>query len=113
MSFAAILLQAAVSAPAPQADSEILVVAPEKLIVRGHITARQHDGVLTIDRCSVTLGSSDPEINAIPCDLARQCMVGTAPPATRKALGQCVNSQLNSRVAAMLTERRAASEAQP
>ena len=113
MSLGALLLLAAAPAPASEADNEILVLARKMQMIEVDIKAPRRKGALVIERCRVTKGSDDPELDAIPCDMAHQCMANAAPPTTRRALSNCVEAQSQVRLDAIAAERRAAREAQP
>jgi hypothetical protein len=104
----AILLLAAAPAPAIEADNEILVLARKMQMIEVDIKAPRRHGVLTIERCRVTKGSGDAELDAIPCDVARQCMASAAPPTTRRALEACAEDQSQVRLDAIAAQRRAA-----
>ena len=110
MTFSALLLLAAAPASLAPADSEILVLAQKLHLLEVDVNAGKRDGMLYLRSCRVTRGSGDPAIDAIPCDTARQCLAGAAPPTTRKALGTCVETLSEERIDAIAAERRAARE---
>jgi len=113
MSFGALLLLAAAPAADPSAENEIVVLARKMQMIEVDIKAPRRHGALVIDRCRVTKGSGDPELDAIPCDTAHQCMASAAPPTTRRALSECVEDQSQVRLDAIAAARIAAREAQP
>ena len=108
MSLAAILLLAAAPAPSAAAESEIVVLGRKLQMLEVDVRARKRGGKLEIYRCRVTRGSGDPEVDAIPCGTAHQCLAGASPPTTRKALGTCIEALSNERLDGIAAQRRAA-----
>ncbi len=98
----------AAAALAPNAD-EIVVVAQKMRFVEVDIRAPRRNKVLVIERCRVTRGSGNAEIDAVPCAAAAACLEGA--PATRKLLQACVEERSQPAMDAIIARWRAARNA--
>lgn len=97
-------LQEAVPDEVPPED-EIVVIA-QKRFIDVDISAPRRAGALVLQRCRVTRPSGYPMLDAIPCEVARQC-VRDNPWTTRKQLMRCIETGSNDRVDRIVAEWRA------
>ena len=102
----ALLAMAAVAAPVPAAD-EIVVIARKMRFIKVDIKAPRRNGALVLERCRITRGSGNAELDAVPCDVAQSCIADV--PATRSILLQCVTTRSQPRIDAVAARWRAAS----
>jgi hypothetical protein len=81
---------AAASSP-PPSEAEIVVLAQKMQFIEVDIKAPRRNGVLVLDRCRITKGSGNSELDAVPCEAAKMCMAET--PASRKILELCTEDR--------------------
>jgi len=99
------LLAAATAQPVP-AEDEIVVLARKMRFIEIDVKAPRRKGMVVMERCRVTKGSGNAELDAVPCDVARECM--TAVPESRKALGVCIEANSQPRLDALVARWRSA-----
>ncbi|NIJ19972.1 hypothetical protein FHS95_001641 [Sphingomonas naasensis] len=92
--------------PAPPPEEEILVLSRKMRLIEVDIKAPRRRGKLVLERCRVTNPTGRPELDAIPCEAARACMLDN--PATRKQLSQCVEDKAQVRLDAVVAAWRTA-----
>jgi hypothetical protein len=97
--------------PAAPSEQEIVVMAQRMQLIRVSMRAPRQDGRLVLTQCRVTRSSGLAELDAVPCEVARQCMTGN--PANRRALEDCVDQQSQGRLDAIVARWRAARTARP
>jgi hypothetical protein len=97
--------------PAAPSEQEIVVMAQRMHLIRVSMRAPRRDGRLVLTQCRVTRGSGNAELDAVPCEAARQCIAGN--PADRRALEACVDEQSQGRLDAIVARWRAARTARP
>lgn len=94
------------TAPAFNAEEEIIVVARQLRLIRVDLKTDKHKQGMTLQRCRIVRGSGRADLDAIPCDVAQQCVADGV--ATRNALKSCVEDKSTDRINAVLAARRAA-----
>ncbi|WP_010544502.1 hypothetical protein [Sphingomonas elodea] len=94
------------SATAPTPEEEIIVVSRQLRMIRVDLKAGKHAGGMTLQRCRILRGSGQADLDAIPCDVAEQCVASGVP--TRRELKACVEDRSTDRINALLAARRAA-----
>lgn len=92
--------------PASGDDPEIVVIARKMRQIEVDMKLGRHDGSLALLRCRVTRPSGEAELDAIPCEVAQQCMAQA--PSNKKQLVGCVENMSNRRIDAIVAARRAA-----
>lgn len=92
--------------PAFNAEEEIIVVARQLRMIRVDLKTDKHKQGMTLQRCRILRGSGQADLDAIPCDVAEQCVADGVP--TRHALKTCVEDKSTDRINAVLAARRAA-----
>ena len=102
--FLSLALQVATLQPSHD-DAEIVVLARKLRQIQVDMKLGKQAGKMALRRCRLTRGSGEPELDAIPCDVAQQCIAEEA--ATRKQLETCVENRSNMRIDAILVARRA------
>lgn len=98
-----LLLQAS---PAFTAEEDIIVVARQLRMIKVDLKTDKHKEGMTLQRCRILRGSGQADLDAIPCDVAQQCVEDGV--ATRHALKTCVEDQSTDRINAVLAARRLA-----
>lgn len=99
-------LQTAPSTPTPSED-EIVVIAQKMRLIEVDLKVGKRQGKMTLRGCRISRPSGRAELDAVPCDVAQQCMVDGA--ATRKQLIDCVEGQSQMRMDAIIAAWRARS----
>ena len=89
--------------PAPEVEQEIVVIGFKFKAMKFKADVSSKDGVVLVKKCRVTKSSKDKEIDAIGCDVTRQCVADK--PATPEILAGCIETRSGEAVAA-LAERR-------
>lgn len=98
-----LLLQS--TAPSP-AEEEIIVVSRQLRMIKVDLKTDKHPGGVSLQRCRILRGSGQADLDAIPCDVAEQCVASGIP--TRRELKACVEDRSTDRINAILAVRRAA-----
>lgn len=93
------------TAPAFNAEEEIIVVARQLRMIKVDLKTDKHGQGMTLRRCTIRSGSGYADLDAIPCDVAQQCIAEGVP--TRRALKSCVEDKSTDRINAVLAARRA------
>ncbi|WP_294333401.1 hypothetical protein [uncultured Sphingomonas sp.] len=102
-----LLLQSASPVQAPmQAEEEIIVVSRQLRMIKVDLKTDKHPGGVSLQRCRILRGSGQADLDAIPCDVAEQCVASGVP--TRRELKACVEDRSTDRINAVLAARRAA-----
>lgn len=111
-------LQASTPAPrdnvdqaVPSSDTDIVVLAQRMRLIDVDIRAPRRNGRLTLVSCRVTNGSGNPEMDAIPCATAQECMASDPP--NRRALEVCVEENSQIRLDELIMRWRRAWVPQP
>lgn len=99
MILAALLVQTV----APPQD-DIVVLARKLRMIGVAVSAPRRNGRLTLRNCRITRPSGIAALDAIPCEVAQQCIAEA--PDTRKALGGCIEARSKLRLDAIVAERR-------
>lgn len=98
------LLVAMQAVPPPPLQDDIVVMARKMRLIEVDMKVRKRGGRLELERCRITRSSGYAELDAIPCDVARQCMLDG--PADRKTLARCVGERSQVRLDAVVAARR-------
>jgi len=102
--FLSLALQAATLQPSRD-EAEIVVLARKLRQIQVDMKLGKQAGKMALLRCRITRASGEAELDAIPCDVAQQCIAEE--PTTRKQLEKCVEAKSNLRIDAILAARRA------
>jgi hypothetical protein len=101
-----LMLQTASPAPPPSED-EIVVIAQKLRLIEVDLKVGKRQGKMTLRSCRISRPSGRAEADAVPCDVAQQCMADGA--ASRKQLIACVEERSQVRLDALVAAWRAAS----
>lgn len=99
------MLAAAAQVPPPSED-EIVVIARKMRMIEVHLKAPMRHGKLILERCGIKRTTGYAELDAVPCEVAQQCMVSG--PASRKELVTCVEQGSQVHLDAIVDRWRAA-----
>jgi hypothetical protein len=100
------ILLAVQQVPAPDVPSEDeIVLIGQRRFIDVDISAPRRQGYMVLQHCRVIRPSGYPELDAIPCEVARKCVRDN--PASRKLLMRCIENGSNRQVDAVVAAWRA------
>jgi hypothetical protein len=102
-----LMLQTTPSAPPPPSEDEIVVIARKLQMIEVDLKVGKREGRMTLRSCRISRPSGRAEADAVPCEVAQQCMADGA--ASRKQLIACVEERSQVRLDALVASWRAAS----
>jgi len=83
-----------------------VVMARKMRMIRVSVKAPKRSGKLVLQRCGIDNSTGNAAIDAIPCQVAQECMADA--PITRKQLAQCIEERSQPRLDAALAAWKAA-----